>query len=250
MDDFLTQLTQQQDKMTGEVNSYIDDIINSAGGDRDFAVKQLTRDYELALGTDDQARAQFLESVADEFEKKYGTIQKDYKTYSTYATEDLATQEQRITGGKERALSRLAEDEKVWKENFAQESKAGKQSQAETLLQRGILSGTREGAEGLAGSEVKRFDEKLAQEMDLYGRELGRTREDVSREADESLFDVRRGTARELEKLKTLARRGATTATDTYEFGKEAEQRKLDKIKKEAEARRRVMLESIPSMVV
>jgi hypothetical protein len=212
MDDFL-QLTSQQDKMTGEVNSYIDGIINSAGGDKDFAVRQLTRDYEMALGTDNQARAQFLESVADEFEKKYGTIQKDYNTYTTYAREDLSTQEQRITGGRDRVLSRLSEDEKNWRENFAREAKEGKQSQAESLLERGILQGTREGAEGLAGGEVKRFDERLAQELDLFGRELGRTREDIGREAGENLFDVRRTTSRELERLKTLARRGAVGAT-------------------------------------
>ena len=44
---------------------YIEDLLGQAGGDRDAVIQILTRDHEQALGSNDQQRAQFLESVSD-----------------------------------------------------------------------------------------------------------------------------------------------------------------------------------------
>lgn len=229
MDQIFNQLYQTS---KNDTDAYINDLLSSAGGDRDFAIKQLKREHDLALGTDDQARAQFLESVADKLEERIGTIPYDYNVGVTRTNEDLARTTEITNRNKNQVLSRLAEDEKIWKENFATTSAESKQNQNEALLQRGILSGTRAGAEGLAGSEVKKFDTELAKQMKAYNLALGRSRSDTEQAAGDTLFTAGRDAARTLQDLKTTARRDSTASADRLSFGSEAAQREYEKTKK------------------
>lgn len=231
----LEQLLSVYNEEAQAADAYVNDLLGQAGGDRDFAIKQLKRDHELALGTDDQARAKFLESVADKLEQQIGTIPYDYQVGTTRTQEDLTRTTELTNRNKNQALARLAEDEKVWKDQFADTSKESRITQQESLLKRGILSGTRGSAQGLAGSEVRNLEKDLGTTLSAYERELGRSRKDIETQASDVLSEAQIGATRKLEDLKTSARRGATTAQDTLAFGSEAANRQYEAKKKELE---------------
>lgn len=233
-----TQYDAQLEAFNQASDRYINDLIAQAQGDKDFAIKLLTRDHELALGTDDAARAKFLEQVSDKLEEKIGTIPYDYQVGTTRENENLARITEVTNRNKNQALARLAEDEKVWKDQFADTSKTARGSQQEQLLQRGILSGTRSDAQGLAGQEVGKLETDLSKQLEAYNREIGRSTQDINTQASDTLFTAGREATRTLENLKTDARRGATAASDTFKFGSEKAQRALDAQKKALEQQR------------
>jgi hypothetical protein len=208
-----------------ETDNYINDLLADAKGDLDFALKQLDRQHEVALGTDEQARAKFLEDVADKLEERIGRIPYDYEKYTTRLKDDTS-----------KVLGRLFEDEKVWKEQFGKDTAEGRQSQAEALAARGLLQGTRQGAGGIPGQEVRKFEGDVQNTLSAYDRALAR-----------QTSDTKETETRGLEDLKTEARRGAIDQTDQYKFGTEASQRAYEAKKKalerEREAQKRLNLQ-------
>lgn len=237
------------DELIGQNNSYIDSLISSAQGDYDFIIEQLMNAHEKALGSDDSQLAEFLESVADELEKKIGRIPYDYQVGVTRVNEDKATATERALYGKDTALKRLAEDEQVWKRDFGQFSDDSKVNQQEELLRRGIIQGTRADARGLAGENVQRLDTDLGNQLSAYERALGRERTDIVRSADDALFDINRGSMRSLQDLKTGARRGAIDQVDETNLGKTKAQRELDAKKKILENQRKMLNQQAPTSV-
>jgi hypothetical protein len=203
----------EYDKYT---DNYINSLLGDAQGNLDFALKQLDKQHEIALGTNDQERAKFLESVADGLEERIGRIPYDYEKYTKRTQEDT-----------QRVLMRLSEDEQTWKTQFGQQTKEARQAQGEQLAARGILQGTREGAGGIAGQEVGKFETEIQQQLDAYDRELGRQRKDINTDS-----------TRTLEDLKTDARRGAIDQTNQYNFQTEAQKRAFEAQKKELERQR------------
>ncbi len=99
------------------VDDYINQLISQSQGDRDFIIKQLEANYDLALGTDDNARADFLEKVADKLEERIGTIAFDFERGVERTTED-----------KNEALRRLDEDDRILKENLERQSIEARQN--------------------------------------------------------------------------------------------------------------------------
>lgn len=195
---------------------YINDLLSSVGEDRDEAIRILTREHEQALGTDDRARAEFLESVSDDLERRIGTIPYDYQIGVTRTNEDTTRATSIIGRNRDSALRRLAEDEQVWKQEFGQASDKSRINQQESLNSRGLIQGTRDNVQGVGGIEVRDLERDLGNTLSAYDRALGRTREDVNTQAEDALFDVNRTSTRTLQDLRTGARRGAQGATDTY----------------------------------
>lgn len=232
------ELTDFYNQQIGAVDRYVDDLIGQAAGDRDFIIKQLDREHTLALGNNDQERAKFLEQVADRLEQKIGRIPYDYRTGVQRAKEDLGWVENVTERNKNKVLQRLSEDERVWKDKFNTEAQDLREQQNEALLKRGIISGTREEAQGLAGKEVNDLETKLQRQLEAYDRELARTKEDVNTQAQDTLIKARRETARKLQDLKTQARRGAIDVQDKVRFGKEGASREFEKRKRELERMR------------
>lgn len=208
-------------------NDYINQLLGYARGDRDLAVRMLTRDHNLALGSNDQQTAQFLESVSDKLEERIGRIPYDYEIATTRTREDLARTQELTNRNRDLALSRLAEDEQTWRQEFGKTSDDTRQAERESLSQRGLLSGTREGAEGLAGREVARTEQDLSTTLQGFERALGRERKDIGTQAEDTLFQAQREADRELQDLKTQARRDTISAQDTLAFGKEQQDRLL-----------------------
>ena len=228
-----------QQEQAKAAENYINDLMGQAQGDRDFIISQLKRDHDLALGSDDKARAKFLESVADKLEEKIGRIPYDYQVGTTRTQQNLARTQEVTQRNKSQALARLAEDEKVWKQEFGDASTLAKGTQQEALLKRGILSGTRENAQGLAGQEARRLDTDLASTLEAYDRALGRSRQDIETQVGDTLFEAQRSATRAIEDLKTEARRGSIDTQDRLKFGTEGANRQFEAKRKEIERLRR-----------
>lgn len=211
-----------------QTDKYINDLLASVNGDKDFAIKQLTQQHDQAVGSDDTATAQFLESVASALETKVGRIPYDYQV----AVE-------RTTGSQKTALQRLMEDEQVWMKEKAITDKEARVGQQESLAQRGILSGTRDEAMGLAGEEVKTMEQKLQDQLDTYKRAKGRSTEDINLNTTQTLQD-----------LQTGARRGVQDIQTQTKFGKEAATRAADAKAKELERQRALQKLQNPSASV
>jgi hypothetical protein len=220
------------------VDNYINDLISEAQGDRDFIVRQLDAQHKLALGTDDVARAQFFEKVADQLETRIGRIPYDYERFTKRELEDFARGETRLTENKDIALRRLAEDEAVLQRQLQQDVGQERQTQAEQLNARGILSSTREGAQGLAGSEVGRLERDVTARQEALNRAIGRSREETNQTFGRGIEDITTSKERNLEDLKTTARREGIDAQQSRDFGVESADRKLSAEKKRLERQR------------
>lgn len=221
-------LGQSNQFLNEQTDKYINDLLASVNGDKDFAIRQLTQQHDQAVGNNDTATAQFLESVASALETKVGRIPYDYQV--AVGRENTQTKT---------ALDRLNEDEKVWMKEKAVTDKETRVRTQENLLQRGILSGTLKESTGLAGSENKTMEQKLQDQLDTYQRAKGRT-----------VADTNTASKTTLEDLQTGARRGVQDIQTSTEFGKEAAQRAADAKSKELERQRALQKLQNPSASV
>lgn len=234
-EDFLSGMFGSWEEWQNATNNYIDDLKKQANGDADFMISQLTADHQLALGTNDIKRAEFLESVADSLESEIGRIPYDYQVGVSRLEEDFGRTKELNERNKKMALDRLAEDEQVWKEEFGDESLLARENQQEDLLKRGILSGTREEAQGLATKDIGNLETGLSRTLQAYDRALGRSRSDIETASSDEMFDATRNLTRGKEDYKTIARRGGIDAQNTYKFGTEGVKRQLEARLKELE---------------
>jgi hypothetical protein len=209
-------LGETESSLNAATDRYINDLLASVNGDRDFAIKKLTQEHDLAISNNDPQTAKFLETVASDLEPKIGRIPYDYKV-AVERTEDKT----------KTILDRLMEDEKVWMKENDQSNKEARVSQQESLAQRGILSGTRDEAKGLAGSEVKTLEQKMQEKLDTYARAKGRNVADVNTDKRITLED-----------LATGARRGVQDVQMATSLGKESANRIADAKAKELERQR------------
>lgn len=219
-------------------DNYINSLLDIAGQDRDTAIKILTREHEQALGNNDSQRAQFLESVSDELEKRIGTIPYDYQIGTQRTNEDIARSTELVNRNKESALKRLAEDEMTWKNDYAKSADVARTNQQEDLLRRGLLQGKRSDIQGVGSYDVNNLETDLSNTLAAYNRALGRSREDVNQQAEDSLFDINRTGQRTLSDLKTQARRAAGSATDSYSDNTAAANTAYERAQKELERQR------------
>lgn len=230
-----TQYESQLAAFDKQAEDYINQLIGGAQGDRDLAIRMLTRDHDLAVGSNDVQTAQFLEKVSDKLEEKIGRIPYDYEISSTRTSEDLARTTDVTNRNKDLALKRLSEDEAVWREQFGKDTANVRQGQAEDLSQRGLITGKRENARGIASREVGQTEGDITSTLSAYDRALGRQKGDINTQASDILFEANRGAGRTQEDLKTGARRGVIDTQDQFAFGKEAEQRRYEQRKQELE---------------
>lgn len=221
-------LSQTNAGLDQATDKYINDLLSSVNGDKDFAIKQLTQQHDQAVGSNDQATAQFLESVASALETKVGRIPYDYQ----------------VAVGRENAqtktiLDRLMEDEKIFLKEKAVTDKETRTGTQENLLQRGVLSGTLKESTGLSGAENKTMEQKLQDQLDAYQRAKGRT-----------VADTNTASKTTLEDLQTGARRGVQDIQTQTTFGKEAETRSAEAKAKELERQRALQKLQNPSASV
>lgn len=234
------------ESMKASISEAIDKLVEQTNGDYDFAIKWLEHNYKEAVGTDDGMRKEILREVADDLEKKVGTIGYDYetgkyrietqaKTESDRLNEntdlgikrlgedsDLAVgryeenatrQTGRLTSDTSTAMARLKEDEQVLTERYNKESDMARRLQGSDLNQRGILAGTREQAGGLAGREVGLLEGDIRDKYSALSRSVGR-----------DTYDINQNQARGLEDINTTRDRGVYDVNQSksrglYDYG-------------------------------
>lgn len=221
------------------VDNFIQQLIQEAEGDKNFLIKRLDAEHDLALGTDDQARARFLETVANKLEERIGRIPFDFEKFTNRELEDFARGKQRSDISTDRALARLAEDEKVALGTLERETEAVRQFEGEELGARGILEGTREEATGLAGEEVRKTEGAIGRAGAALTGEVGRTREDIVTVQKTTAEDLLRAKERGLEDITTASRRGAIDEAQRFRLGKEGASRALEAEKRRLERERK-----------
>jgi hypothetical protein len=226
------------DQFSQEADAYADELINEAKGDYDFVAKWVENSYKLALGEDDQERAKFLKSVANGLEQKIGRIAFDYETGKYRTEEDMKLGTERTTQARDLALKRLAEDEKVYVSDFNKQAGIDRQNQAESLSERGLLSGARGTEGGLEGRSVQELETNLQDKLGAYQRTLGRDRENIGISSSQNLADIQRAGERQIFDLTTGARRDATNTQNSRDQNIEQAQRVRDAAIAEAERQR------------
>lgn len=166
-------------QMGGSIDKYVNDLMDFAKDDYNFAAKWIEDQYTKAMGTDDPARKDFLKTVANSLEEKIGRVAYDFKTDSY-----------RLQGKTDLALKRLNEDEAVMLEQNNTQTQLEREGQNSALNARGIISGTRENATGLAGKEVGNLEGNITKRMDALSRAVGRNKEDILTASTQGMEDL------------------------------------------------------------
>jgi len=224
--------------INARVDEYINDLIQQSQGDRDFIIRQLNAQHEMALGSDKGEEAAFLERVADKLEEKIGRIPYDFEKYSARELDDFAKGTQRLTENKDIALRRLGEDEKVAQRQLEINREQERRGQGESLSQRGLLTGTREETVGLGAKSVGELEENLQSRQDALTRSVSRTGEEIGLTFGRGISDITTAKDRGLEDLTTQARRAALGQQQSTQYGLESANRAADARKKLLEKQR------------
>lgn len=203
-------------KLDAQADRAANELISMAAGNRDFAIRQLDAEHQVALGTGDVERAAFLEKVSDKLEQKIGTIAYDYER-------DIG----RLEENKKTALERLAAAEKATRAEAEREAGRSREEQEVSLSQRGLLTAPRELAQGLATRDIGQLEEDINAKFEAFNRAVTEQRQDITRTAERGEQDI-----------TTTARRGAGAAQTAYTFGKEAAERQYEQARREAELER------------
>jgi hypothetical protein len=216
------------DPLNQQIDQYTNELIGEANGNYDFVAKWLENSYKLALGTDDQERAKFLKSVANDLESKVGRIQFDYNTNKYRTEQDIQTGTERTTQARDLALKRLSEDEATTRTQMAKEASSARQGTAESLSERGLLSGKLGQEGGLEGRTAQELETNIADKLSAYERTLGRNREDIGISSAQNLQDIQTTGQRNLEDLTTGARRSTIDTQSSYDQQLQQAQRQRD----------------------
>lgn len=197
-------------------NAGAQELLDLANGDYNLVAKWLENEYTLATGKDDQARKDFILSVANDLESKIGTIAYDYNTGTYRTKEDMGIQSGQVTSDRSLALKRLAEDDATLNKQLKFQSEQERTAQNESLNARGLMSGTRDTTQGIAQKDIGSLEQNIQDRFDALQRQTQRSGEDTNTSADRSLASINLTGNRTLEDLTTGARRGMQGASDTY----------------------------------
>ncbi len=206
------------------INKYVADLKATSQQNYDFVVKYLKTQHEQALGANDQARATFLEQVANTYEKQVGRIPFDYETKTTREKQDIANYLKSSELMKQDALTR----EKQFGEQQGFEKKQEQKQLSESMNTRGLLnSGIQKGESNKLALARQLFTE------DPFYRQISlektqRTEADRLKQiqSDRNLFDITTGARRDALDTQSAFEKGtAGAALDKAQADKLAEQK-------------------------
>lgn len=197
-----------------EINKYIDELKSEAQGDFDFIVKFLKRQFETALGTDNQARAEFFSKVANQLEERVGRIPYDFDIKTGREKEDIANFLRRL----DLEDTDLRAREEEFKEQQEFEVGIEEERRQEEFGARGLLGSGLEKKRAQQQAEARRL------ETDPVRRAFELERRRRAEERAESELQ----SGRRIEDITTEARRGAQDVKFGFEKGQESAQRDLE----------------------
>jgi hypothetical protein len=210
------QIEEWLSQYTGGINEYYDALNQLAQGDRDFVLKWINKEFEQAMGTDDQARAEFMAAVASADEERLGRIPYDYQKYTSRQLEDYKLGIEGI----DRVKKRLEEDYDTTMAGKQIDWSEARQNQNESLIADRLMSGSREqmlNQGGIAGQRAAKLETAINQEQDVLEREQNRALEDIQTERE--ALDLQN--QRNLDDLKDQYRREAVDSIYDKEYNTE-----------------------------
>jgi len=222
----------------GQVDQYINELNQMAQGDYDFTAKWIEENYKLAVGKNDQETANFLKTVASKLEEDRGRLVYDYETGKYRAEQVAQMATERTTGARDRALARLAEDEKLATSNFDMQKRQEIAATNSNLNQRGLISAPRDQQTGLAGQVIGEQNQDLSNRWSAIQNEFNRSKQDTTIGAQQDLQDIAFNKANTMEQLDTTARRGIIDEQNQRTYETEAAKRKLEAAQRENEIAR------------
>lgn len=208
MADLSQQLQSMNPEYEAEIAKYTDELKSQAKGNYDFIVKYLKQAHTQALGTDDSAKAQFLEQVANSVESSVGRIPFDYDTKTTREKEDIANYLKRSEIQKQN----LNAQEKNFnaQQDFA--SQQEQQQNAQSANSRGLLGS------GIQDTAAKKLQvARQLTQIDPFNTQLANSRATLGQQDAEALTQSQRN----IEDITTGARRDAQDADTTLNQGTE-----------------------------
>lgn len=203
------------------INKYVADLKATSQQNYDFVVKYLKTQHEQALGSNDQARARFLEQVANTYEKQVGRIPFDYETKTAREKEDIANYLKSSEIMKQDALTREAQ----FGAQQGFEKKLEQKQLAESMNTRGLLnSGIQTGESNRLALARQLFKEDpFYSAMNLEKTQRAEADRLRKIQSERNLFDIATG-----------ARRDALDTQTAFDKGTEAA--KLDKAQADKQA--------------
>lgn len=214
------------------IDKYVADLKATAQQNYDFVVKYLKKQHEMALGANDQARAKFLEQVANTYEKQVGRIPFDYETKTAREKEDIANYLKSSEIMKQDALTREAQ----FGAQQGYEKKLEQKQLAESMNTRGLLNS------GIQTGESNRL--ALARQLfteDPFYRALNlekTQREEADRlkkiQSERNLFDITTGARRDAIDTQTAFEKGSEGAAIDKAQADKAAELKAEQARREA----------------
>jgi len=201
-------LKEQDSKLYDEINQYIDELKGEANGDYNFVVKFLKQQFNTALGTDDQARAQFFSKVANQLESRIGRIPFDYDLKTGREKEDIANYLK--TKDMEDSRQRTTEKEFQAQQDLA--SKTEQKQIRQDANTRGMLDS---GIEKRQSQEAttKRQVEQITPQRSMFAYQQALR--------DEQARVAQMQSGRNITDITTDARRGGIDTQNDYTYGTE-----------------------------
>jgi hypothetical protein len=201
-------------KAADEINKYIDELKGEAQGDYDFVVKFLKKQFETALGTDNQARADFFAKVANQLEARVGRIPYDYDLKTGREKEDITNFLRR----QDLEDTDLRARELEFKQQQEFTTGLEKEQRQEEFNTRGLLGS------GLEIKKQRQQAEARRLETDPVRRAFELERIRRQEQTQEGMLQ----SGRRLEDLTTEARRGGEDVQFGYDKGSESAKRDLE----------------------
>lgn len=191
-----------------EINKYVGELKATAQQNYDFVVKYLKQQHEIALGNNDEARAKFMEQVANAYEKQVGRIPFDYETKTTREKQDIADYLKKSELMKQDAATR--------EQQFGAQQGFEKQQETKQLKEsmntRGLLnSGIQQGESNRLALARQLFTtDPFYRAMNLENTQRTEADRLAKQQSERNLMDITTG-----------ARRGALDQTNALQQGTE-----------------------------
>lgn len=216
------QLRSMDSSYEDEIAKYTDELKAAAQGNYDFVVKYLKQAHQMALGSNDAKKAEFLEKVGNTIEQQIGRIPFDYDQKTTREKEDIANYLKRS------AIQRqsLTTQQKQFNEQQAFGKQQEQQQAREASNSRGMLGS------GIEANQLRKLAlaRKLSQEDPFNANQTLQTANLNQADAEANLQS-----GRNLTDITTNARRGAQDEIFNYNQGTEGASRTLESAKKAAD---------------
>lgn len=204
------------------INKYLADLKATAQQNYEFVVKYLKKQHEMALGSNDQARAKFLEQVANSYEKSVGRIPFDYETKTAREKEDIANYLKSSEIMKQDALTREAQ----FGAQQGFEKKLEQKQLAESMNTRGLLnSGIQKGESNRLALARQLFTEDpFYRSLNLEKTQRAEADRLKKIQSERNLFDITTGARRDALDTQTAVDKGTEgAALDKAQADKQAE---------------------------